>query len=335
MADPTTAFPDPAPPRVAVIGAGAIGVGVAAVFADRGFAVDIVEPDGVRRDAIRSDVLRRHPAMDRAGLAESDADGAAGRIVPRAGLGETRPDPAMIVEAGPEALALKRAIFSDLLDWAGPSTVIATTSSALTISQIVDDPSRRTRCLCAHVINPPTVIRLVECAPSPQTAPDATDRAIAVFRAGGFVPVRLGREIPGFVFNRLQGAILREAYRLVSERVIDVADLDLLVTEGLGPRWALSGPFETAELNTPGGIQGHAARMGPAYRAIGEDRGERECVWPPDLVADVDRQRRAILPLDDLPARRAWREDALSRLLAVRRPILDRWARRSEGAGGS
>ena len=129
-------------------------------------------------------------------------------------------------------------------------------------------------------------------------------------------------EIEGFVLNRLQGAVLREAYRLVQDGVIDVAGLDRVMRLGLGPRWALSGPFETAELNTPGGIRAHAARMGPAYRAIGQSRGEVGCDWPDDLIASVDAQRRAVIAVQDLPDRVAWRAQAVARLVALRDTLM-------------
>jgi len=87
---------------------------------------------------------------------------------------------------------------------------------------------------------------------------------------------------------------------------------------GLGPRWALSGPFETAELNTPGGIRAHAARMGPAYRAIGEGRGETGCDWSDALIDKVDASRRRVLPLDGLPDRVNWRSHSVARLVAQR-----------------
>ena len=162
----------------------------------------------------------------------------------------------MIVEAGPEQVAAKRKIFAEALERTPRETIVATVSSAITIQEIVDDPADRGRCLCAHCINPPTVIRLIECAPSQDTLPSTMDRAVELFDTCGFRPVRMARELPGFVANRLQGAILREAYRLVAEGVIGVEGVDAVVTEGLGPRWALCGPFETADLNTAGGIRG-------------------------------------------------------------------------------
>ena len=101
----------------------------------------------------------------------------------------------------------------------------------------------------------------------------------------------------------------------------DVAGIDKVMRLGLGPRWALSGPFETAELNTPGGIRAHAARLGPAYKRMGESRGET-VEWSVALVDRVEQERRAICPAEDLPKRAAWRAGAVAQLVALRDRLL-------------
>jgi 3-hydroxyacyl-CoA dehydrogenase len=309
--------------RVAVIGAGAIGLGFATAFADRGATVALAETDPTRRAAIPAEIARRHGPLATCGRARGTSETAAARVTAVASAAEAVAGADLVIEAGPERLDVKQALFGEILAAAPPAAPVCTASSAITVSAILPDPADRVRCLVAHPANPPTVIAVLELVPAPGTDPAAVARARDMFAAAGFDPVTLGAEVPGFVFNRLQGAILREAYRLVAEGVIDVDGLDRLVRDGLGPRWALSGPFETAELNTPGGIAAHAARMGPAYRAIGEARGERDCAWPPDLVAEVERQRRAVLPAEALPARAAWREGAVARLLAARARLME------------
>ncbi len=314
--------------RIAVIGAGAIGTALATVFADAGASVGVAEPDAARREGLAEAVRRQHAAMALAGLARDEAGAAVSRLSTAPEAATVAEGADLVIEAGPERLDAKRALFATLLAAAPPETPIATASSAITISEILSDPAQRRRAMVAHPVNPPTIIRVLELVPAPETDPAAVDRAAALFSAAGFAPARLGREMPGFVFNRLQGAVLREAYRLVAEGVIDVDGLDRLVRDGLGPRWALSGPFETADLNTAGGIADHAARMGPAYKAIGEARGERDCDWPPALVARVEAERRALVPEAALVARRTWRETALARLIAARNALL------SEAADG-
>jgi L-gulonate 3-dehydrogenase len=172
------------------------------------------------------------------------------------------------------------------------------------------DLATRERCLVVHPANPPHLLPVVELVPAPFTAPDVVDVTEALLRTSGMSPVRVRREIEGFVFNRLQGALLREAYCLVRDGVASVDDVDRVVREGLGRRWAVVGPFETVDLNTRGGIAVHAERMGPAYARMGAERGQHDA-WTPDLVAMVAAERRRILPLEDWERRVAWRDERL------------------------
>ena len=309
--------------NVVILGAGSIGISFAAVFSDAGFAVTLAEPDPARRDAAMAGVSVQYQAIALAGLTQGKSGPIAVLPDPGATLGRA----VLVIEAGPERLEAKRAIFGGLLAGCGPDTVIASASSAIPMSQVLPDPADQARCLVAHPVNPPSVLRLVELVPAPATLPATLTRAASLFEAAGFTSITLGHEIEGFVLNRLQGAVLREAYRLVAEGVTDSAGVDAVMRLGLGPRWSLSGPFETAELNTPGGIRAHAARMGAAYRRMGAARGETGVDWPDDLVARVDAERRRIIAVDDLPARADWRARAVARLVALR----DRLAKGQDG----
>ena len=131
-------------------------------------------------------------------------------------------------------------------------------------------------------------------------------------------PILVHRELEGFVYNRLQGAVLREAYCLVRDGVATVADIDRVMTEGLGRRWSVVGPFETADLNTRGGIAVHAQRMGAAYARMGRERGQDE-PWSPELVADVTAARRAALPEAEWDERIRWRDTMMLALERARR----------------
>jgi 3-hydroxyacyl-CoA dehydrogenase len=299
--------------RVVILGAGSIGLSLAAVMADAGHPVVLAEPDAARRGAVADGLALHRDAMSLAGLLR-------GGDAPVAAVADATPhlaSAALVIECGPEDLAAKQAIFAGLLAGAGPDAVLVTASSAIPMSRIVPDPAAQARCLVAHPVNPPAVLRVIELCPAPGTAPATLDRAAALFGGAGFAAVRLTREVEGFVLNRLQGAILREAYRLVDDGITDVAGIEAVMRLGLGPRWALSGPFETAELNTPGGIRAHAARMGPAYARMGAERGET-VDWHAGLIAQVEAQRRAEVALDRLPARAAWRARAVAALVAAR-----------------
>ncbi|WP_103335574.1 3-hydroxyacyl-CoA dehydrogenase NAD-binding domain-containing protein [Pseudotabrizicola formosa] len=299
--------------HVTILGAGSIGLSFAAVFADAGFEVTVCDPDPVRRDQALGGLAVQRDAIALAGLQR----GLPGQVTFAADGSAVLPTSALIIECGPENLSIKQAIFADLLARCSADAILVTASSAIPMSQILPASADQRRCLVAHPVNPPAVLRMIELCPAPATEPSATDRAAELFAAAGFEPVRLGHEIEGFVLNRLQGAVLREAYRLVDEGVTDVAGIEAVMRLGLGPRWALSGPFETAELNTPGGIRAHAARMGPAYARMGSARGET-VDWHASLIDSVDAQRRAEIAADQLPARAAWRARAVARLVAAR-----------------
>lgn len=305
--------------KVVILGAGSIGLSFTAAFADAGFSITLSEPDESRRAAAPNGIDAQSKSIALAGLTL----GRGGAVECVADPGDALKEAAMVIEAGPERLEAKQAIFADLLARSGDDTVLATASSAITMSRILPDPKAQARCLVAHPVNPPAVLRLIELVPAPQTLSTTMEKAASLFSAAGFEAVRLGQEIEGFVLNRLQGAVLREAYRLVDEGVTNVAGVEAVMRLGLGPRWAFSGPFETAELNTPGGIRAHAARMGPAYKAMGDARGETGCDWSEDLITRVERERRAMLSAEDLPTRTAWRARAVARLVAERNRLME------------
>ena len=298
-------------PNITILGAGFIGQSFAAVFSDAGWSVTLADPSQAARAACQAGLTTQSNAIRAAGLWQGG--GGPIRVQPEAGTALA--EATMVLECGPEDLAIKQQIFRSLLDTAPPETLLATASSAIVMSRILPDPADQARCLVAHPVNPPAVLRVIELVPAPGTAPEVTIRSGAVFEAAGFTAVTLGQEIEGFVMNRLQSAVLREAYRLVDEGVANTEGVDAIMRLALGPRWALSGPFETADLNTAGGITAHAARMGPAYKRIGEARGET-VDWHPDLVARVAADRRTVCP--DLPARVTWRTEAVARLIKFR-----------------
>lgn len=304
--------------HLVVLGAGFIGTSFAAAFSDAGWDVVISDPDSARRQAVEQGVLEQRRAMALAGLARGRVGGKTSVVSsPEAILQDAN----LVLECGPEDLSIKQNIFAQLLDSTAPETLLATVSSAIPMSQIVDDTERQARCLVAHPVNPPSVLRLIELCPAPGTSEQVMARAKTLFAGAGFEAVVLAREIEGFILNRLQGAVLREAYRLVDEGIAEPNDIDKVMRLGLGPRWALSGPFETAELNTPGGIAAHATRMGPAYKRMGEARGEA-VDWTPELVNRVVWARNEARGNATITELAAWRPRALAQLVAIRDRLL-------------
>lgn len=301
---------------IAIVGAGSIGVAWALVFARGGRVVRVQDPDAGRRDAVAGELTERLDALDRHGLLAEPVATIAARVTVVPGLGAAVDGVEHVQECAPERVDLKRELFAALDADAPADASLASSSSFLPASQFADEVPGRARCLVAHPGNPPHLLPAVELVPAPFTDPAVVDRLAALLESVGMSPVRLKREVDGFVFNRLQGAVLREAYCLVRDGVIDVEDLDRVVRDGLGRRWAVVGPFETVDLNTRGGIAAHAERMGPSYEQMGAERGQHD-PWTPELVATVEGQRRDRLPLDGWDERIAWRDERLLRVAAA------------------
>jgi L-gulonate 3-dehydrogenase len=242
------------------------------------------------------------------------------QVVFTAELAEAVAGANLVQECAPERLEVKRQLFAELDRLAPPSAVLASSSSAIRPSAFAAGLTGQARCLVAHPGNPPYLLSVVEIVPAPFTSPDVVSRTAQVFGRTGLAPilVQKEKEPDGFVFNRLQGALLREAYCLVRDGIASVEDIDRIVRDGLGLRWSVIGPFETADLNTRGGIASHAEKMGPAYARMGAERGQND-PWTPELVDRVERERRARLPLDEWAERVVWRDRALMALLECRR----------------
>jgi L-gulonate 3-dehydrogenase len=298
------------PHVVAVIGAGSIGVAFAIVFARAGWSVRLQDPDAQRLQLARQEIFSRCSELVTFGLLQETPETLSARVHLFEDLAGAVTDVSLIQECAPERLDLKIELFRQLDSLAPPSAILASSSSALTASSFAQGLPGRGRCLVAHPGNPPYLLPVIEIVPAPFTDAQHVDRALALYTEAGLTPVRLQKEIEGFVFNRLQGALLREAYCLVRDGITSVADIDKVVSQGLGLRWTFMGPFETVDLNTRGGIGSHALKMGPAYARMGAERGQHD-PWTADLVAKVEAQRRALVPLENWEERVAWRDRAL------------------------
>ena len=320
---------------IAVIGGGSIGVAWSLVFARAGLMVRLYDPAADRRAAVPAELGQRAGDLADAGLLAEKPAVIGGRVEVTADLGEAVGSAGYVQECAPEALAVKRELFAELDRLAAPDAVLASSSSALTCSAITAGLAGASRCLIAHPGNPPYLLPVVELVPGPATAPATVDAAAAVLTRAGMLPVRLRKEVAGFVFNRLQGAVLREAYALVRDGVVGPEDIDLVMRAGLARRWSVLGPFETAELNTRGGIDRHAAIMGPAYARMGAERGEPGVVWAPELVSDVSDSVRRRFPRQAWDEHVAWRDRALMVLERCWRahPELSGPPRTADGAG--
>ena len=233
---------------VTIVGAGVIGESFAQLFAKAGWTVRISDP----RPDLDEIIANRLAGLDVSGTADlaAAADGTD-----------------FVQEAGPERIELKHEIFATLAAHTRDDVVLASSSSALLPSAIAEGNAAAHRIVIGHPFNPPELMPLIEVVPGPETAAAIVDHAVDVYRALGKVPIKLKKEIPGFVGNRLQKVIADQSTYLVQQGVIDVGDLDELVRVSLGLRWATIGPFESRHLGGgPGGIRHLIEHVGSQMR---------------------------------------------------------------------
>jgi len=309
------------PETFTVAGAGLIGRAWAIVFARAGHAVRLWDGSA---DALAAAIplLRANlDDLEAQGLIDSAAEVAA-RVTPADSLGAALEGARWMQECIAETVEAKLGLFAEADRYAEPDAILASSSSSITASKYTEDLDGRLRCLVAHPVNPPYLVPLVEICPAPWTDPAVVQRARQTMDAVGMVPVAVNTEVEGFVLNRLQGALLAEAFKLVADGVISADDLDKTVKDGLGLRWSFMGPFETIDLNAPGGVADYCKRYGGIYERLQAEQAEVR-VWDDDTVARIEAERRRTLAADRLGDRQVWRDRRLMALLKHKRAARD------------
>lgn len=230
--------------NVAVIGAGLMGHGIAQVFATYGHAVSITDPN--------VDVLHETHERVAHNLAQMGIppEPVLARIATRDDVQATVTDADIVIEAAPERLALKQAIFADLARWAPASAILASNTSVIPITDIgaLLDESVRERVVGTHWWNPPHLVPLVEVIRTTHTSDAVFEQTFGILERIGKRPVKVLKDIPGFIGNRLQHAMWREAIALVEHGICDADTIDDVVKHSFGPRLAVLGPMENADL---------------------------------------------------------------------------------------
>ena len=248
--------------RVGLVGAGLIGAGWAAYFLAQGLEIWAYDPSPDAPEALRAQVAGVWPLMRRAGLVHIEGDAPPVRF---ASLAEVCAGADFILEQGPESIALKRALMAEIDALAAPHVVIASSSSSLLPTDYQKDAAHPGRILGAHPFNPPSLVPLVEVVGGVLTDASSVDWTVAFFRAVGKQPVRVNREQPGFVANRMASALYREAVDLVATGVASVEDVDAAISHGPGLRWAVMGPHLLYHLGGgAGGYRSYLDHLGPS-----------------------------------------------------------------------
>ncbi|RUL66359.1 3-hydroxyacyl-CoA dehydrogenase [Dyella dinghuensis] len=237
--------------RVAIIGTGVIGASWATLFLAKGLDVVATDVAPDAEAALRRFVSTAWPAMQRLGLA---ADASQDRLSFTASVTDAVKDADLVQENGPEKIDFKKTLYRQLDELLKPSVIIASSSSGLTMSEIQSACTLHPeRCVIGHPFNPPHLVPLVEIVGGAKTSKDTIERVDEFYTSLGKRTVRVKKEVPGHVANRLQAALAREVYHLVAEDVVSAADVDTALCWGPGLRWGIMGQLM---LNHLGGGQG-------------------------------------------------------------------------------
>ncbi len=303
--------------KVAIVGTGLIGQAWSMVFARAGWNVALTDPTPGAVEAALDACREGLKTLAGYGLCD-DAGAAQALIQPAGDLAAALEGASLVQENGPERLEAKLEIYADLDILAPPEAVLASSTSAIQCSLFTKDLHGRGRCLVAHPVNPPHLVPVVELSGAPWTTAETIAKARAIYESVGQVPITVLKEIDGFILNRLQTALLAEAFRLVEEGYVTPQDLDKTIQDGLGLRWSFIGPFQTIELNAPGGIADYCARYSPFFRRIAADPA-------PGSVWDEAATQRVVEAWGGTPSREAmlrksqWRDQRLAALVAHKR----------------
>eukprot|EP00794_Sanderia_malayensis_P000418 gene419-1054_t len=215
-------------------------------------------------------------------------------------------------ECTPENIELKRRIFGELSRQADDGTILASSTSCIIPSSFTEDLPNRSHCIVAHPVNPPHLVPLVELVPAPWTEPEVIRRTKCLMSAIGQAPVVAKKEVNGFILNRLQYALLMEAWRLVEDGVCSPEDVDTTVSQGLGLRYAIMGPFETIHLNAAG-VKDYCERYAMNIEKVCvEEGGPRPLLG--ETAEKIHEAMCRIIPLEQLDERRKWRDEKLTEL---------------------
>jgi len=305
--------------RVAIVGSGFIGRAWAISYARAGHDVvlwDVVPDVPDRAIDYITGVLSDLSANGL--LAGSTPEQVRSRLFTAVTLEEALEGVGHVQENTPEDLEVKRKIFAKLDAAAPANAVLASSSSAILPSKFTQGLKGRARCLVVHPINPPYLVPAAEVVPAPWTDQAVVDRTREFLVSAGHAPIVMKKELDGFVMNRMQGALLEEAFRLVADGYASIEDVDIGIREGLALRWSFMGPFETIDLNAPGGVRDYAERYQGIYERIFPSQ-QRRVDWSGEVMDQVEGERRKKLPASKLAKRQVWRDRRLMALAAHKR----------------
>jgi len=313
--------------KVAIVGTGLVGRAWSIAFARGGWQCALWDPAEGAAEAAKATI--KELVEDLAGqnlLSGENVGDVLGRMTIAPDLEATLAEAVWMQESAPEDLEVKKELWQRCDPLAPEDAILASSTSAIVPSKFTEGLGRRHRCLVAHPLNPPYLIPATELVPAPWTSSEAMSRAERVMTGIGQAPLVMKKELDGFIMNRMQGALFEEAFRLVADGYCSAEDIDAGLREGLALRWSIIGPFETADLNAPGGVRDYVERYQGLYERIWPSM-QRRVDWAGPVIDVVERERRHRLPAEKLVERQRWRDRRLMALAAHKRDANKRFGK--------
>ena len=298
--------------KVALIGCGLIGQSWAVSFLRAGFDVSLFDPvEGVTVQAQKNIKAKLSDLQNHGLLENKNISDYLDKIHLAGDISQAVGGSIYVQESGPEDLDIKKELTKNI-DAATPDDIpIASSTSGIPTSLYASDVQGKYRCLVSHPINPPHLIPAVEIVPAPFTSEAITQNVKEIIISIDKEPLELKKEIPGFVVNRLQGALLSEAFNLVKDGISTAEDIDKAISQGLGLRWSFMGPFQTIHLNAPEGIAGYVERYEKMYR---EMFNKPDMDWSSVVKLGLEEELLNLYQLSDREKHEKERDDKLTKL---------------------
>ena len=289
--------------KVTIIGAGAIGISWAALFLANGLKVIINDPRPDLEEATLKEIEEISPSLKALGY---NIKGLTKNLSFEKDLDNAVKDADLIQENGPEDISFKQDLYARIEGYLKATALVLSSSSGIPSTIIAEKMKDASRVLIGHPFNPPHLIPLVEVVPGSRTSKESLEEAVQFYTSIGKNPIVIRKETPGFVANRLQAALMKESTYLVSTGVVSMENLDLIVSNSIGLRWAAAGPFKTFTLGGgPGGLPHFLKHLGPGLEQLWSNLGDPHLDQPTnDLLIEQANNSYAKIPYQELAKER-------------------------------
>lgn len=309
--------------KIGIVGSGLIGRSWAMIFAGAGYHVSLYDIAPTQVTTALENIKDRLEELKKSGQLRGSLSPEAQfeLITGSTDLEQTIKGAKFVQESVPEDLELKKKLFGMMEQHADDTVILSSSSSCILPSKITEGLKRKNQCIVSHPVSPPYYAPLVEIIPAPWTDQSVIDMTRALMEEVGQVPVTLKRELPGFVLNRMQYALIGEAWRLVTDGIMSAADVDKVMWAGLGMRYAFIGPLEVMHLNAEG-MASYLERYSTTMQSVSGDFGAIPSFSGPGYE-QVVKELNELIPLDQLEERRKWRDRRMAGLAKLKKEMDD------------